>query len=151
MSLQLRSKCRAGAMIQGLACFESVVVQPGNCLGNKRIVLKGGWHLDCPVPGGRKISRCGDGRADDKLLPLRHLVAAYLRLDFDRQWRRSNKVATDNRQPTERRLGEMMTEQPKAQGQRTDLGFRKTRVATLSEAGIDKNLAHRAFIPATTP
>jgi N6-adenosine-specific RNA methylase IME4 len=50
----------------------------------------------------------------------------------------------------ERRLGGMMAAQKEqfgtAQGRRTDLGFSKTQVdkATLQEAGIDKNLAHRA-------
>jgi hypothetical protein len=38
----------------------------------------------------------------------------------------------------------MMAAQPKAKGKRTDLGFSKTQVATLAEAGIDKNLADRA-------
>jgi N6-adenosine-specific RNA methylase IME4 len=50
----------------------------------------------------------------------------------------------------ETRLGEMMKEQKDtvglAQGKRTDLGLSATQVdkPTLAEAGIDKNLAHRA-------
>lgn len=54
--------------------------------------------------------------------------------------------AFEIRKRAERRLGEMMAEQPKAQGKRTDLGFSKTQVGktTLAEAGIDKNLADRA-------
>src|SRR5882672_2490685 len=54
--------------------------------------------------------------------------------------------ATAIRMRAERRLGEMMAAQPKAQGRRTDLGFSETQVvkATLADAGIDKNLANRA-------
>jgi hypothetical protein len=56
------------------------------------------------------------------------------------------------RSRAERRLGEMMAAQPKAKGggekgvgRRGNAGFKKTRiVATLVEAGIDKNLANRA-------
>jgi hypothetical protein len=49
----------------------------------------------------------------------------------------------------EARLGEMMKEMPKADGSqsyRSDLGVSGTprSVATLAEAGIDKNLAKRA-------
>jgi N6-adenosine-specific RNA methylase IME4 len=48
----------------------------------------------------------------------------------------------------EARVGEMMAAQKEvvgtAQGQRSDLGFRKTQVPTLTDAGIDKSLAHRA-------
>ena len=55
----------------------------------------------------------------------------------------------------ERRLGEMLVEQGKtvgkakgAKGIGTSAGYKKTRTAdgppTLDEAGIDKNLAHRA-------
>jgi hypothetical protein len=58
--------------------------------------------------------------------------------------------ATEIRLYAERRLGEMMAEQPKAKGAR-EVGYKEedtTRVsgkpATLSDVGIDKNLANRA-------
>jgi hypothetical protein len=64
------------------------------------------------------------------------------------------EYATELRKRAERRLGEMMAAQPKSkgQGQRGDDGQFHQRVfekpagdpATLVDAGIDKNLAHRA-------
>jgi hypothetical protein len=62
--------------------------------------------------------------------------------------------ATEIRLRAERRLGEMMIEQPKAKGgtepgvgRRGNAGLQETRIdapITLAQAGIDKNLAHRA-------
>lgn len=58
-------------------------------------------------------------------------------------------LATEIRLRAERRLGEMMAQQPKAMGggdQKSDhrVSKKPSDVATLADAGIDKNLAHRA-------
>jgi hypothetical protein len=47
----------------------------------------------------------------------------------------------------ERRLGQMMAEQPKAQPEQSASGFQTNPLGpmTLAQAGIDKNLAHRAL------
>jgi hypothetical protein len=44
----------------------------------------------------------------------------------------------------ERRLGEMMADQPKEDQPRSDRGLFENPRMTLAQAGIDKNLAHRA-------
>lgn len=63
--------------------------------------------------------------------------------------------AAEIRFRAERRLGEMMAADKaagnSAQGRRTDLGCSETQVPTLADAGIDKNLAHRARSMAAVP
>jgi len=74
-------------------------------------------------------------------------MEAYARQAKDRQMEAD---AAAIRLRAEARLGELMQVQAGtvglAKGRRSDLGFRKTQVVkpTLAEAGIDKNLAHRA-------
>jgi hypothetical protein len=63
-------------------------------------------------------------------------------------WRVFN--SGEGKAASERRLGKMMAEQPKAQGGGANQygefgeGYQKTHTATLASQGIDKNLAHRA-------
>jgi hypothetical protein len=62
--------------------------------------------------------------------------------------------AIEIRLRAERRLGEMMTEQPKAPGgqpyQARSTGFPNNPVGTLAQAGIDKNLAKACTGPTTS-
>jgi hypothetical protein len=67
-----------------------------------------------------------------------------------------SRHATEIRLRAERRLGELMAEQPKAKGARepnTNRGTTRDRPkpASLTEQGIDKNLAHRARKAAAMP
>lgn len=82
-------------------------------------------------------------------------VRAYAKQARNRQM---EVQAAEIRIRAERRLGELMEAQAKtvgtAKGQRNDLGSVQTQVdrtPTLAEAGIDKNLAHRARTYAAVP
>lgn len=83
-------------------------------------------------------------------------IKAYARIAKDREMEAN---AYELRARAERRLGEMMEVQPKAKGgehggKKPLDGIRKNPsnpVATLAEAGIDKNLAHRARAAAKRP